>query len=189
MRNEMIERPADRYGRHRLSRSNRRWIAIGLTVLVLAIGVGIAVIASQRLGTGEVKGELGGYQLVDGETVEVTITVTRDDPSRPVVCIVRARSIDGSETGRREVLVPRRRRRPCRSRRSSRPVGRRWSAMFTAAEPRPVLPGGLGQKHTNECAAQQTPNCEFVKFLCTAGATMVRYTVLLGTGVLLLLVR
>jgi hypothetical protein len=102
----MIERPADRYGRQRLSRSNRRWIAIGLTVLVLAIGIGIAVIASQRLGTGEVKGELGGYQLVDNETVQVTITVTRDDPSRPVVCIVRARSIDGSETGRREVLVP-----------------------------------------------------------------------------------
>ena len=106
MRNEMIERPADRYGRQRLSRSYRRWIVIGLTVLVLAIGVGIAVIASRRLGTGEVKGELGGYQLVDDETVRVTITVTRDDPSRPVVCIVRARSIDGSETGRREVLVP-----------------------------------------------------------------------------------
>jgi hypothetical protein len=106
MRNAMIERPADRYGRQRLSRSNRRWIAIGLTVLVLAIGVAIAVIAAQRLGTGEVKGELGGYQLVDNETVQVTITVTREDPSRPVVCIVRGRSIDGSETGRREVLVP-----------------------------------------------------------------------------------
>ena len=36
----------------------------------------------------------------------MTVNVTRDDPSRPVVCIVRARSIDGSETGRREVLVP-----------------------------------------------------------------------------------
>jgi len=106
MQNEMIERPAARYGQARLSRSKRRWIAIALTVLVLAIGIGIAVIASQRLGTGEVKGELGGYQLVDAETVQVTITVTRDDPSRPVVCIVRARSIDGSETGRREVLVP-----------------------------------------------------------------------------------
>jgi hypothetical protein len=106
MRNEMIERPASRYGRQRLSRGNRRWIAIGLTLLALAIGVGIAVIASQRLGTGEVKGELGGYQLIDEETVQVTITVTRDDPSRPVACIVRARSLDGSETGRREVLVP-----------------------------------------------------------------------------------
>ena len=38
--------------------------------------------------------------------VEVTVSVTRADPSRPVVCIVRARSKDGSETGRREVLVP-----------------------------------------------------------------------------------
>ncbi|HKP39543.1 DUF4307 domain-containing protein [Mycobacterium sp.] len=102
----MIERPTARYGRQRLSRRNRRWIAIGLALLVLAGGVAIAVIASQRLGSGDVKGELGGYRLVDDETVEVTISVTRDDPSRPVVCIVRARSIDGTETGRREVLVP-----------------------------------------------------------------------------------
>jgi hypothetical protein len=102
----MIERPAARYGRQRLTARNRRWIAIGLTVLTLAAGIAIAVIASERLGNGDVKGELVGYQLLDGETVQVTINVTRDDPSRPVVCIVRARSVDGSETGRREVLVP-----------------------------------------------------------------------------------
>jgi hypothetical protein len=105
MQNDMIERPDARYGRQRLSRGKRRWIAIGLGVLVLAAGVAIAMIASTRLGTGKVKGELGGYHLVDDETVQVTITVTREDPSRPAVCIVRARSIDGSETGRREVLV------------------------------------------------------------------------------------
>ncbi|MGX9787444.1 DUF4307 domain-containing protein [Mycobacterium sp. MMS18-G62] len=102
----MIERPTARYGRQRLTRRSRRWIAIGLALLVLAVGVAIAVIASHRLGSGDVKGELGGYRLIDNETVEVTVTVTRDDPSRPVVCIVRARSLDGSETGRREVLVP-----------------------------------------------------------------------------------
>jgi hypothetical protein len=102
----MIERPADRYGRRRLSRRTRRWAVIALAVLVVAAGVTVAIVASQRLGTGDVKGELGAYQLVDDETVSVTISVTRDDPSRPVVCIVRARSIDGSETGRREVLVP-----------------------------------------------------------------------------------
>ena len=102
----MIDRPAARYGRQHLSRRSRRWLAIGLTALVLLAGVVIAIVASQRLGRGDVQGELGGYQLVDDETLSVTIKVTRADPSRPVVCIVRARSIDGSETGRREVLVP-----------------------------------------------------------------------------------
>ena len=53
----------------------------------------------------EVEGKLGGYRLIDDQTVDVTISVTRADPSRPVVCIVRARSRDGSETGRREILV------------------------------------------------------------------------------------
>lgn len=102
----MIERPAARYGRQRLSRRSRRRLVIGLFVLILAIGVVVAIVGFQRLGTGDVKGELGGYRIVDDGTAEVTISVTREDPSRPVVCIVRARSIDGGETGRREILVP-----------------------------------------------------------------------------------
>lgn len=101
----MIERPAARYGRQSLSGRNRRWVLIALTTLVLVAGVTVAIVASGRFG-GEVEGELGGYQLIDDETVSVTITVTREDPSQPAVCIVRARAIDGGETGRREVLVP-----------------------------------------------------------------------------------
>ena len=102
----MIERPAARYGRQQLSGRRRRWLVIALAVAVVVAGVAIAIIGSQRLSGGDVKGELGGYRLIDAETVEVTATVTRSDPSRPVVCILRARSIDGGETGRREVLVP-----------------------------------------------------------------------------------
>jgi hypothetical protein len=102
----MIDRPAARYGRQHMSRRSRRWWAACLTALVLAAGVVVAIVASQRLGSGDVQGELGGYQLIDDQTLSVTVKVTRSDPSRPVVCIVRARSIDGSETGRREVLVP-----------------------------------------------------------------------------------
>jgi hypothetical protein len=102
----MIERPAARYGRQRLSTRSRRRLAIGLFLLIVVIGVVIALVGFQRLGTGDVNGELGGYRLIDDGTAEVTISVTRKDPSRPVVCIVRARSIDGGETGRREVLVP-----------------------------------------------------------------------------------
>lgn len=88
-----------------MSRRTRRWITFALVGLVVVAGVILAIVAFQRLGTGEVKGELSAYELVDNQTVSVTIGVTRPDPSKPVVCIVRARSIDGSETGRREVLV------------------------------------------------------------------------------------
>ena len=101
----MFERPAARYGRQPMAAPSRRWAVAAVAVVVLVAGVAIAVVAFQRLGNHTVKGELAGYRLVDEETVAVTINITRDDPSRPAVCIVRARSIDGAETGRREVLV------------------------------------------------------------------------------------
>lgn len=101
-----IPRPDARYGRPRLSRRARRRVAIALGVLVAAAGIVIAVIGYQRISTSAVTGSLVGYRLVDDETASVTISVTRSDPSRPVACIVRVRAINGSETGRRELLVP-----------------------------------------------------------------------------------
>ncbi len=101
-----LPRPAARYGRSRLSRVSRRRVAIGLAVLVVAVGLVVAAVGYQRLGTSDVTGTLAGYRVVDNETASVTISVTRSDPSRPVDCIVRVKAKDGSETGRREVLVP-----------------------------------------------------------------------------------
>jgi hypothetical protein len=101
-----IPRPEARYGHSRQSRVSRRRVAIGLAVLVVAAGVLVAVIGYQRLGTSDVAGSLAGYRVIDDETASVIISVTRSDPSRPVDCIVRVRAKDGSETGRREVLVP-----------------------------------------------------------------------------------
>lgn len=101
-----IRRPDARYGRPRLSRRARRRVAIALGVLVAAAGIVIAVIGYQRISTSAVTGSLVGYRLVDDETASVTISVTRSDPSRPVACIVRVRATNGSETGRRELLVP-----------------------------------------------------------------------------------
>ena len=101
-----VPRPEARYGRPRMSRRSRRSIVIALAVLVVAAGTVVAVVGYQRLGTSDVAGSLAGYQVIDYETASVTISVTRSDPSRPVDCIVRVRSKDGSETGRREVLVP-----------------------------------------------------------------------------------
>jgi Domain of unknown function (DUF4307) len=101
-----IPRPEARYGRPRLSGRSRRRVVIALAVLVVAAGAVVAVVGYQRLGSSAVTGSLAGYQVIDNETASVTISVTRSDPSRPVDCIVRVRSKDGSETGRREVLVP-----------------------------------------------------------------------------------
>ncbi len=100
-----VQRPETRYGRQGLDPRSRRRIAIALGVLALLAGILVAVIGYQRLGTSDVSGKLAGYRVIDNETVDVIVSVTRSDPSRPVVCIVRARSRDGSETGRREVLV------------------------------------------------------------------------------------
>jgi len=81
-------------------------VVIVLGLLVVAAGLVVAVMGYRRLGTSEVAGSLAGYQVIDHETASVTISVTRSDPSRPVDCIVRVRAKDGSETGRRELLVP-----------------------------------------------------------------------------------
>jgi Domain of unknown function (DUF4307) len=97
--------PESRYGRRRPLRPSRRWF-VGVSVVAAAVGLALAFLGYQRLGPSDVDGTLAGYQLIDAQTVSVTISVTRKDPSRAVDCIVRVRAKDGSETGRREVLVP-----------------------------------------------------------------------------------
>jgi hypothetical protein len=101
-----ISRPEARYGRSRLSRIPRRWVIVALGVLVVVAGLVVALIGYHRFGTSDVKGTMAGYRVIDDQTASITISVTRSDPSRPVDCIVRVRSQDGSETGRRELLVP-----------------------------------------------------------------------------------
>jgi hypothetical protein len=76
-----------------------------LSALVVITGVVLAVIGYQKFADPDVSGSATGYEILDPSTVAVQFTVNRADPSRPVACVVRARSKDGSETGRREVLI------------------------------------------------------------------------------------
>jgi uncharacterized protein (DUF58 family) len=97
--------PESRYGRQRMAPATRKGVAIALGLLVLALGIIVAVLGYQRFEGTDVEGTIAAYQVVDDQTVSVTISVTRKNPSQPVHCIVRVRSRDGAETGRREVLV------------------------------------------------------------------------------------
>lgn len=98
--------PASRYGRTPMPARTRSRLVAGLGVLVVAAGVGLALVAYQRFEGVDVEGKTAAFDIIDDHNVTVTISVTRKDPSQPVVCIVRSRSKDGAETGRREVLVP-----------------------------------------------------------------------------------
>ncbi|WP_460863165.1 DUF4307 domain-containing protein [Rhodococcus aerolatus] len=96
---------ADRYRGRGAPRSVwRRVLSAGLVVVVSGT---LAYLVYLRFGTpDDVSGEETGFVLVDDSTLSLQLQVTRADPSLPAYCIVRARSIDGSETGRRELYVP-----------------------------------------------------------------------------------
>lgn len=97
--------PEGRYGR-RARRHIPRW-ANGLLVgLVVLAGLAVALVAYRNLGSPPIEGERLSYRIQGDGALAIRFQVTRDEPDRAGVCIVRARSLDGDETGRREVLVP-----------------------------------------------------------------------------------
>lgn len=92
-------------GRYR-TRRGPRWLPAVLLAAVVLAGIGIAVVGYRNFGSPPVQGRQTAFQVLDDSTVAVTFQVVRDQPDRPAVCIVRARSEDGDETGRKEVFVP-----------------------------------------------------------------------------------
>lgn len=98
------KRPPGRYQSTARTRPGK-FVTWGLTALVIIAGAIIAYVAYNKFAVKEIDTNVVSFDLMDDSTVDIHITVTRADPSRPAVCIIRARSKDGSETGRREVYV------------------------------------------------------------------------------------
>jgi hypothetical protein len=98
-------RPSDRYPDEHDPSRTRRILLIGLVFVVIA-GVGLAWLGYSKFADKPVSGEAAGYEVVSDSTVEVQVSVTRNDPSKPVSCIVRAKNRAGDEVGRREFYVP-----------------------------------------------------------------------------------
>ncbi|MBM7457800.1 DUF4307 domain-containing protein [Rhodococcus coprophilus] len=94
--------PSDRYPSKKGSMRGRRW---GYTAAGLVAGLFLAFVLFQN-NTPPIESEIVAFDVVDDHTIEVQLKVTREDPAQDAVCVIRARSKDGSETGRREVLIP-----------------------------------------------------------------------------------
>lgn len=97
--------PADRYPTARRGRFPR-WAIVAIGAVVVSV-VGLFVYVGYRpLTSSPITAERLAYDILDESTLEIRFKVVRDDPSQEAVCVVRARSRDGSETGRREIYVP-----------------------------------------------------------------------------------
>jgi hypothetical protein len=97
--------PEGRYGtRHaRSPRRWRRWLFLAIALVVSGV---IAYVAYVNLGSAPIDAERIAFAGKPGNAMEITINVTRDDISRPGVCIVRVRDKTGAESGRKELLIP-----------------------------------------------------------------------------------
>jgi hypothetical protein len=106
LESRVTTRPEGRYGPQAKAKPPapwRRWVLAGVG---LALACGVAFVAYQNLGSAPIEAERIAFSAAGPGAVRIDLTVTRDDPSRPAVCVVRARVLDGSEGGRREIYVP-----------------------------------------------------------------------------------
>ncbi|MBY4129314.1 DUF4307 domain-containing protein [Rhodococcus fascians] len=102
--------PAGRYpvgsGPSGVRKAPKRATKIALVALVLLVGLGVAYYAYSKFSVKPIEGSQLSFDIVDDSTMSIRFSVTRQEPEQPAVCIVRARSRDGSETGRREIYIP-----------------------------------------------------------------------------------
>ena len=99
-------RPEDRYGAAGKGKAPKRWRRWLFVAVALVVSGAIAWVYYLNLGKTPIDAERIGFQELPGDAMEVTLNVTRDDDSKPGVCVVRVRDKSGAESGRREVLVP-----------------------------------------------------------------------------------
>ncbi len=92
----------NRYGR---TRRRPRWLPVVLLATVVLACLGLAIVGYRNLGSPPIEGRQTAFRVTNDSTVEVSFQVVRAQPERPAVCIVRARSEDGDETGRKEVYI------------------------------------------------------------------------------------
>ncbi|WP_436493749.1 DUF4307 domain-containing protein [Actinokineospora sp. HUAS TT18] len=95
--------PEGRYGKAPARRSRR---ATALLVAAgLAVGGVVAYLGYKNLGTAPIEAERTSFANLPDNKMRLVFDLTRQTPDRAAVCIVRARTLDGGEGGRREVYI------------------------------------------------------------------------------------
>lgn len=97
--------PEGRYGPAR-GGPPKRWRKLLYLLLALVVSGVVAVVAYINLGPAPIDAERVSFDERPGNAMSVTINVTRDDPGKPGVCIVRVQDSTGGESGRKEVYIP-----------------------------------------------------------------------------------
>lgn len=97
--------PEGRYGKQ-TKRPMATWLRVLLPVLGVLVGAAVALVGFRNFGTQPIEAKQSAFEVIDDSSVEVSFEVARDEPHRPAVCVIRARSEDGDEAGRREVFIP-----------------------------------------------------------------------------------
>jgi hypothetical protein len=96
--------PAGRYGRR--GAGLPKWLYWVLAAGGVLVGVVIAFVGYRTIGSAPIEAQRTAFSQVDPTAMRISFDVRRDDATKPAVCVVRVRVLDGSEGGRREVLVP-----------------------------------------------------------------------------------
>lgn len=99
----MTTLPQGRYGSR--DRPRPRWVAPVATAAIVLVGGLVSVVAYRNLGATPIEAGQTAFDVISDDSVKITFQVVRDDPGRQAVCVIRARSVDGDEAGRKEVLI------------------------------------------------------------------------------------
>lgn len=99
--------PPGRYdGTDATSGLSGKVIAVLLAALVVALLAAGAFTLYRFSATPSISGQVIGVEVIDEHRTDVVVDVTRDEPDKPVYCILRAQDQTKGEVGRREVYVP-----------------------------------------------------------------------------------